>query len=189
MNHSITVQQIRHFAQFGWIEFEPLFSSEECKELLDLLQDTVRFRLKEDPNSLSWKELYQSSRDCWRDQDRLKKIYLHRRLRSPAEQLTEKSRLLLICDQWIPSGASLDPLNLSAHLSYQNLACGCLIALEGAEVGQVRFISPERLPLFSTSQLLIAYGTIQTVYVHNPKDPSNSSLKQLGYNFGDRLAK
>jgi len=188
MNY-ITVQQIRHFSQFGWIEFEPFFSLEECAKILQFLRDTVHFRLDKDPNLLPWEQLYQASRDCWRDQDGLKQIYTNRKLRSPAEQLTEKKRLLLVCDQWIPAEASFDPLNLSAHLSYQGLICACLIALEGEETGRVRFLHPERLPLFSGSQLLIAYGTTQTVYVHNPKDPSNSYLKQFGYNFGDRLAK
>jgi len=37
------------------------------------------------------------------------------------------------------------------------------------------------------SELLIAYGTLNTVYVQNSNDPSNAYLKQFGYNFGDRI--
>jgi hypothetical protein len=190
MNLEVTVQQIRHFTQFGWIEFEAFLSTEECLLLLSLAQDVVSRRLGVNIKTASWQRCYASGRDCWRDRSELRKFFHNPRFRIPAEELTgEKSSVLFVCDQWIPAHTSLQPLNLSAHLSLQGLVCGCLCALEGEEQGRVRFFHPERLPLFQTSQFLIAYGTVRTVYIYNPHDPSTAYLKQFGYNFGDRLAK
>jgi hypothetical protein len=77
---------------------------------------------------------------------------------------------------------------MEAHLSLQGLVSGCLLSLEGEKAGHVRFCHPDRLPLFEKqAQMLIAYGSLQTVYIRNPLDPNNARLKELGYSFGDRL--
>jgi hypothetical protein len=190
MQTMITVQQIRHFAQFGWIEFEHMLTQEECAQVLKIAQEVLAKRLHVATSSIPQCEnnaLYQNGRDLWRDSTVLKKLFCSQKFSASVSSLTNKQQLLIACDQWIPSGTTFTPLNLEAHLSFQNLVCACLISLEGADLGNVRFLHAERLPLFSNSQLLIAFGTLQTVYVHNALDPCNAALKRLGLEFGDRL--
>jgi hypothetical protein len=95
--------------------------------------------------------------------------------------------MLLACDQWVPPKWTLEPLQLSKQLSFQNLIGGCLLILEGPLAGNARFFDPERLPLVAESQIIIAYASINSVYIHNPQDPCNCDLKRYGYSFGDRL--
>lgn len=186
--NEITAQQIRHFSQFGWIEFEEFLSAEECRKIFAHLEKIAFKRLQ--INSLSMvssDRLYLATRDCWREEPWLKKLFSSRLFLEAAKGLSGKQTLTFVCDQWIPRAKSLDPLNLSAHFSFQNLICAALLSLEGDSIGRVRWISPERLPLFGTSELLVIYGSLNTVYIQNPRDPSTSFLKQFGYNFGDRV--
>lgn len=186
--NDVTAQQIRHFSQFGWIEYEEFLSPEECKKIYEHLQSTAFKRLQiRSLAQASTDRLYSAMRDCWRDQPWLKKLFLNQNFLSIAENLTGKKNLILACDQWVPEGKTFSPLILSSHLSFQNLACAAFLALEGEQIGKVRWLVPERMPLFGTSELLIAYGTLNTVYVQNSNDPSNAYLKQFGYNFGDRI--
>lgn len=190
MHTIVTTQQINHFAQFGWIEFEGFLSPENCAEFSHQIEQVLAKRLNAPSDRLSRfsnDRLYAVGRDCWRDSSLLKQLLCSQRLAHTASQLSNKPSLQLACDQWIPMGHSFAPLNMSAHLSFQNLSCGCLLHLTGPHAGQARFFQPHRLPLFADSQLLIAYGQLNTIYVHNPLDPSNTLLKQFGYEFGDRL--
>jgi hypothetical protein len=190
MQTIVTSQQTNHFAQFGWIEFEKFLSADECAAIRSAISETVAQRLHIEVKKLSRcpeKQLYQTARDCWRSAPQLKHLFCSKRLVSTAASLTNKQSMLLACDQWIPPGITLDPLHLNDHLSYQNLICGALLILEGDLAGHARFFHPDRLPITAASQIIIAYGSIQTVYIHNPMDPCNSDLKRLGYSFGDRL--
>ena len=185
MKINVTTQQIRHFSEFGWIELEGFLTNDECKELLSAIQKTLLLRLHSDKlTRFDSERIYGVGRDCWRDTPLLKRHFLSQRFANTASNLTNKKPLLLACDQWIPAGKTLMPLHLIDHLSFQNLVCGCLLLLEN---GNVRFFQPERLPLFNAPQILIAYGCLNTVYIHNPGDPLNAYLKSFGYSFNDRL--
>lgn len=186
MEMYITAQQIKLFAQFGWIEFEEFFTKERCEALLGSLEKVIKKRLRRGLHEDS-QAIYLAGRDLWRKNEELKRLACSKLLSAPAASLSNKQILQLACDQLIPSGYALSPLNMEAHLSFQSLICGCLLALDGEKAGCVRYCHSNRLPLFEGTQLLIAYGSLETVYIHNPQDPSNGALKELGYNFGDRL--
>jgi hypothetical protein len=187
MKTSITAHQMGHYATFGWIELEGFLSKQECEAISLAILETVAKRLSSTKDKLprvTSDRLYLAGRDLWRDDPYLKQFFQSKNLLSTASQLTNKQHLVLASDQWIPAGHTLSPLNMSTHLSFQQLICGCLLSLED---GNARFMHPDRLPLYPHSQILIAYGTSTSVYVHNLLDPSNHLLKQFGYNFGDRL--
>ena len=136
----------------------------------------------------SQQKLYLHARDCWRNAPLLKHFFCSKRFTSTVGSLINNHSLFLACDQWIPPQTTLEPLNLNHHLSFQNLVCGCLLILEGSQAGSVRFFQPDRLPLTTAeSQMIIAYGHINSVYIYNPADPCNCNLKNYGYSFGDRL--
>lgn len=186
----VTSQQINHFAQFGWIEFDKFLSSDECMAMRSAILETVAQRLHTDVKKLSRypeKQLYLNGRDCWRSAPFLKHFFCSKRCSSIAGNLTNKHSMLLACDQWIPPEIVLEPLHLNDHLSYQNLICGCLLLLEGELAGNARFFHPDRFPLVKESQIVIAYGDLHCVYTRNPLDPGNSDPKRFGYSFGDRL--
>ncbi len=187
----ITSQQIRRYIQFGWIEFDQFLSEEEVTQVFNEAKNTLLKRLQPSKSSLSTYSadaLYEKGRDLWRDSALLKNLYCSPRFGETASSLSNKTQIFLTCDQWIPEGKRFSPLQLEAHLSFQNLACGCLLSLEGETRGNVRFLQSERLVPFDKSQLLITFGTLQTVYVYNEHDPHNHALKHLGYSFGDCLS-
>lgn len=186
MQMHLTTQQIRLYAQCGWIEFEEFLSKEQCS---DLFQDIQRILQKREKRRfLSTEALYQIGRDLWRDSEKLQKTFCSKHFSQAVSTLSGKKPLQLVCDQWIPEEKTFSPLNMEAHLSMQGLVCGSILVLEGEKAGHVRFCHPNRLPLFEKqAQLLIAYGSMQTIYIHNPADPNNARLKDLGYSFGDKL--
>jgi hypothetical protein len=182
---TVTAQQIRHFAEFGWIEFEHFLRDKECAEIGSAIEQTLARRLHSDKlTRFNADRVYAAGRDCWREEPLLKHYFLSQRFAATAATLANKKPLLLACDQWIPFGKILLPQRMNEQLSFQNLVCGILLSLEE---GRARFLKPERLPLFTTAQHLIAYGSTNTVYIHNPADPSNALLKDFGYSFNDRL--
>jgi hypothetical protein len=190
MQTMITSQQASHFARFGWVEFERFLPPEECQSIQSMIYQTLAHRLKTDVlklNRFDTKHILAHTRDLWREQPILRQLACSRRICRPAVALIQKNPLLLVCDQWIPPLTVLSPPRLSEHLGFQGLLCGALLILDGADAGNIRFFHPERLPITSESQLLIAYGSLQTVYIYNPRDFAQSFLKQLGYSFGDRL--
>jgi hypothetical protein len=188
MKTTVTAQQIGHFSQFGWIEFEGFLSIDECAAIEAAVRDVCSRRLgTEKLSRFGHDRLYLAGRDCWRDSILLKQHYLSQRFASTAASLANKQQMLLACDQWIPEEKKLEPLHLNDHVSFQNLACGCLIFFEKEQLGRARFFHPARLPLLSGSQLIVAYATLSSVYIHNPADPNNGYLKQFGYSFGDRI--
>ncbi len=179
MQMHLTAQQLRLYAQCGWIEFEEFLTQKQCQ---DLLQEIERIFRKRGGST------YPMGRDLWQESKKLQQVFCSRLFSDAVSTLSGKKPLQLACDQWIPEETSLSPLNMQAHLSLQGLVCGCLLSLEGEKAGYVRFCHPDRLPLFEKQpQLLIAYGSLQTIYIHNPLDPNNARLKELGYSFGDRL--
>lgn len=189
MKTTVTARQTGHFFQFGWIEFEGFLSIEESAAIQSALRDAVSRRLGHEKIArFGHERQYLAGRDCWRDSPVLKQHFLSQRFASTAASLAGKQHLLLACDQWIPEGKIMDPLRLNGHMSFQNLVCGCLLCFEKEHLGRARFFLPERLPLFGGSQLVIAYGSVNSVYIHNPADPNNCVLKQFGYSFGDRIS-
>jgi hypothetical protein len=190
MQTLVTSQQISHFSLFGWIEFEKFLSVEICASIQSAILDIITERLQTDVKKLSrydQKQLYLRGRDIWRNSPMLQQIFCNKRCSATAANLTNKNPLLLAFDQWIPPAASLAPHHLSDHFSFQNLVCGCLLILDGKQAGGARFFQPDRLPLLGDSQILIAYGSSNTVYIHNSQDSLNADLKRYGYSFGDCL--
>lgn len=181
----ITAQQIRSFVQFGWIELEEFFTPKQCSDLLQLASQALRKRKGSFQESAE--TLYLKGRDLWREEDELKKVASSAQLTHTASALLNRQQLRLAFDQWIPPQYSYDSLRLETNFSFQNLTCGCLLSFEGEKAGCARFCQPDRFPLFETGQLLIAYGTHQTVYIRNTNDPLNGFLKKQGLSFGDRL--
>lgn len=187
MKTVVTSQQISHFALFGWIEFEQFLTPDEVASIRSAALSTLAKRLKTDLKKLSRFDLYLQGRDIWRDDSFLKHFFCKERFSSTVCTLTKNQSIILACDQWIPSKKNFDPLHLEDHLSFQNLICGCLLILDGAKEGFARFFSPDRFSIVDETQMLIAFGSPRTVYIRNPKDPSNSLLKNYGYSFGDHL--
>lgn len=188
MQTSVTIPQISHFFEFGWIEFEGFLSVDECLAIREEIANILKKRLHTEKLSRFGQDrLYENARDCWRNSTLLEHSHLSQRFTSTVVQLTNKQPILLAADQWVPVGKILEPLHLHDHMSFQSLVCGCTIFLDGDSIGRVRFFHPDRLPLLKDSQLLIAYAGINSVYVRRPLDPSNVFLKQFGYSFGDRI--
>ena len=191
MQPLITAQQITKFAEFGWIEFEQFLSLSACEKILASVRQALTSRLKIKIDRLaSYEEerVYAQGRDSFRENPELIPLLTRGALPSAASHLTHQRLLFLAFDQWIPKGHAFSPLQLQAHCSFQQLACGCLLILDGENAGNVRFFSPKRFPIApDASQLLIAYATSTSVFVHNTADPLNSALKSFGYNFGDKI--
>jgi hypothetical protein len=190
MRIALTLRQIRHFYEIGSIEFAEFLTLEECTKIKVSLENLVAKRLSIASGMVNLypkEQIYGKARDCWRDDNELKQYLRSPKFASTAAMLCNKKFLQIGCDQLLPPNYLLEPENLDMHLSFQNLACGCLIALDGDQIGTARFFQTHLLPCFPNTQLLIAYGSFNTVYVHNPVDPLNGYLQKFGYSFGDRL--
>ncbi len=208
MNPLISAQQSAFFSQNGYIEFENLLSPEECEQIRN---EAVKGKKKLTPE-----QLYIGGRDLWRQSNFLKTLLLSRRMGAIATGLCNKSPLRLGCDQWIPLECKWpSPAKGKDLLSFQGIALLYLIRISPAaeeekilptfryepgliplpaSQGSALMVNPNlilnfpKMVLYSPTDLyLVAYTLTNAVYVHNLKDPSNAMLKQLGYNFGDKL--
>jgi hypothetical protein len=121
--------------------------------------------------------------------------FLPSRGKFPASTKEEESY-----SQLLGLNASLEEMS-----AYQGIVGGiiiCLKALEETEnplfsskEGLAVFIHPQHVIDFSPLQstvngeyLLIVYGQKKTVYIKNERDPHVNHLRNLGYQFGDRLS-
>lgn len=197
----ITEQQAAFFTRNGYIELEGL----------DFHHDQVFFSahaaLKEQEIG-SIKNTF--GRDLWRQAPDLQMFAL--RQLSPALFGFERNVIRLACDQWIFAGRHLNKACPMKDLfSIQGLVLGAILCSSDVpfpshrriDVGippfpkakdNVLFMRPHILldwPLLAklppVDLYFIAYARAAAVYVHNPKDPSTHTLKQLGYEFGDTL--
>ncbi len=146
-----------------------------------------------------------SGYDLWRSDEALKQFLL-RKMGPLVLQLTGRPRLHLAYDRAFAADALPQPASPIQHLSsIQSLAIGVAMAKTPA-------FSEKRLPLgilpcpskpdhllFFRPDLILDWPHVHcdlyialfalpvAVYIQNPKDPFNPSLKALGYHFGDTL--
>lgn len=176
MKKMISETQTAHFTKMGSIEFE-----------------------------IPYPALTPSKRDQWREEKTLKSFIL-KTLGPIGLALTGKNQLRLGFSEWIleknrPQKAGL----LKEMVSIQNLALGISIAThpnvpkKRSPLGilpiptastQILFFKPTLIldwPHVASDFLLILFTLPNTVYIHNPKDPETTYLKELGYEYGDTL--
>ena len=143
----------------------------------------------------------------WRSPPALQTFLLSRKLTTLLFSLTAKPSLRLVCDQYFPSDFSLKkPTPLKNLFSIQGLVCTLIFSLDTIHrpektpplgmlpfpraPGNVLFIQPGLLlnwPPAGVPLYVVAYAIHDSVYIQNPNDPAGTSLKQLGYGYGDRL--
>jgi hypothetical protein len=193
MRTLMTSQQTAFFTQNGYIELEGLsFDSEELFSTAKAASNLQPF-----------------GRDLWRKETSLRRLLLKNL--SPAITHLIAKPVRLACDQWI-SSLSLDkPCPLQELFCIQGLVlCALFTAAEvpppvrraaalgippfSSKPSSVLFVKPNIVldwPLLKKSPVdlyVAAYALPNNaVYVLNPKDPATHSLKDLGYEFGDRL--
>lgn len=146
-----------------------------------------------------------SSRDQWREEEKLKSFIL--KVLGPISLvLTGKKRLRIGLSEWI--GKENRPQKagpLKEILSIQNLALGICMAPDPAipakrsplgilplpsSSDQILFFRPEFIldwPHVSSEVFLIVLTLSNGLYIHNPKDPHTTYLKKLGIEYGDTL--
>ena len=187
---TLTAQQISFFAKNGFLELEELLTAAEWTALASTLSH-------HNP----------PSRDLWRSAPSLQTFLLSRKLTTLLFSLTAKPSLRLACDHYFPADFCLaKPTPLKDLFSIQGLVCALLFSLgpihrpeKTAPLGMLPFPHIPGNALFVQPQLLLnwppagaplyiaAYAISDSVYIHNPNDPAGTSLKQLGYGYGDRL--
>ena len=199
MKFLILDAQINFYLDNGFIEFENFFSDEKIK----ILENTIDTLTKKD-KKLPPIDQYKASHDLFRKSEIIKKIALNTNLINTAKALSKKEPLRLIFDQFL--SGSYNPFEKMASLndisSFQNLYLATIIKINSnpsiapnlpKKQGSVMFLKTSSLidfeSIFSNDQkfLLICYGDMKTIYVHNKKDPNLDFLKQFGYNFSDTL--
>jgi len=203
MTITLTSQQTSFFIKNGFLELEGLFTSLEAKKYHVAILETLEKRKEKDP--------IVQGRDLWRDSPTLKSLVCSRKLSTVALLATGKSTIRLACDQWFPpSYTHAKPEKLKDLLSIQGILCGMLIQLQPGTFeipekisplgllpfpqaqGSVLLVKPTLLlnwPSISTQLglYLVVYSEPASVYIQNPQDRAGTSLKQLGYGYGDRL--
>ncbi len=129
-----------------------------------------------------------AGRDLSRANPDIRKLTHNKDLAAIAADLLGKQSLRFAFDQ---KGLAFFKNSFLESFSIQGLSGGVIITGDGAAL----FFHPDApLPeLLSTepfaafrSGLLIGYCQ-KPLYIHNPLDPYNALLKNLGYNFGDSL--
>ena len=206
MRPLITAQQAAFFTQNGYIELEGLPFDPEA--LFTAIQSHLQTESSSPISRIPATQLYLLGRDLWRKLPLLQTTLL-KTIAPIVSSLTTKT-LRLGSDQWIPAGYPWGRMApFQEFFSIQGLAIGVLFCTKEvslptrAPLGllplpknpkSVLFIKPDLLldwPALERSpatDLYLATFTHQTaVYVHNPKDPLNNQMKQLGYHFGDAL--
>lgn len=157
----MTPQQTRFFSEYGFVEFDPLITSDD----LLLLQETLT--------------THPDGRDFFRQSETAHKILCSKKIGEIAAALFGEKPLMVAYTQYpitIKETVTLEEIS-----SFSNLAGAALLNSE-----QSIFVSPTH-PLPTFEGLLIAYGTTRTRYRINPKDPKGQELKKLGFGSGDRL--
>ncbi|MBI5272500.1 MAG: hypothetical protein HY861_00775 [Chlamydiia bacterium] len=207
MHSPITSQQAAFFTQNGYIELTGIpFQSEN---LFASGRKALASRTPSPQSGPSPAQLYAFGRDLWRDDDALRTLLI-RKLAPAASGLVSKS-MRLACDQWMPAHFPWDKAySLKDLFCIQGLVLGALFcaspapsALPPSPLGILPFPTTPAGVLFVKPHILLnwplltklppmdiylgLYALTNAVYVHNPKDPSTHSLKQLGYQFGDVL--
>lgn len=206
MKITIDLAHQKYFKANGYIQFEEVFNSEQTRAInLEVNQVLAK---RGDPNhsAPTAQAFFQKGRDVWRSSDHLNKHLNHRNLAGIASELVDYKPLRLGYDQYLlpplpyPTEHSLEQISC-----IQGIMCGVLICLVNAETvipneifptkaGDATFFDAnydfpwdQMAALKDEAFLLIAYTGERALYVHQENDLHKYSLKEFGYNFGDRL--
>jgi len=195
MEFVISSDQNYFFEKNGYIEFEGIFKPQEILRLKNSLDTTLKARLKDKPND--W---YAKTRDLWRDSPEIARTLLNGNLGKVSSELIHQRPLRLACDQWIFGGKELPFQNsLAKSFPFQGIEIGALIALNTIEespsplfpkkAGNVLFLNRyvQLDGISPADYLLVVIANAKAVYALQQNDPGTHTLKQIGYNFGDKL--
>lgn len=201
MKQSLASEHFIFYNEHGHLEIEGLLSEQAVADFQEALQTM---------SPLS----FAKGRDLWRHHEAIRRVVLSKKYGSIAAQLFREKQLRIAYDQafetdQLSPGLFESPTNLKQMSCFQGLVGGLIIRLsEGESVpsddetlcpvpeqkGSGIFFSYKTAldlnPLIQLpSQLffLIAYGPVNTLYIHNPKDPNLNLLKKEGFVFGERL--
>ncbi|MGE3954220.1 MAG: hypothetical protein AB7F31_03355 [Parachlamydiales bacterium] len=118
-------------------------------------------------------------RDLWRGDEAIALLVKSKKLAEVATQLIAVRPLRLLYDQRITllEGATLEEMS-----AFQGVVGGWHLDPNGVAT----FFS-KTAPLNLGPGLLVVYGTAGAVYTRNGRDPYRSTLRTLGYDYGDRL--
>lgn len=214
MKFTLAQSHIDHFNKTGSIEFEEVFTENECEELLKKAEDVLIKRVspsRDNPLDLfSNENLYLQGRNIWRDGVETKKLCLKKQVGDFAFQLFRKKPIKIAYDQYIRTGTLQDcPFKENATLqeisSIRPLLGALIILLTPNTLSVENPLLPKKagnalyvagnvvLPLSSlfneknTSVLVIAFTAASAIYCLEPKDPHTHSLKKDGLVFGDTI--
>lgn len=124
---------------------------------------------------------FPEGRDISRLLPAAKKLSYNKDLASVAADLFGKKTLRFAFDQ---KGLNFLKNTVRENFSIQGLVGGVLLTPSGSALFFDAELPVENLP--ERSGFMIGYS-LSPLYIHNPLDPYNASLKALGYNFGDLL--
>jgi hypothetical protein len=207
MKFCLTKEHRRHFDEKGYIEFEGIID----EKTLAKIRQGIGAALEERKNLKSPVAIY--TRDLWSSTATLGAWIKKSSLAEIASELFYQNTLRFGFDQFITSETNFisekGPTSLQELCSLQTLTGAFLVCLEEPKqplsdlepmslpkkAGNGTFFAIDK-PLLTSDMLatasdgkylLIGFSTAITVYIANPRDPGNLSLRELGYNFGDKL--
>lgn len=200
------------FRKHQLIEFDDLLNQQQLNTLQSSINTVLANRLKIHASVLEEKkplELFSAGRDLWRGSDAIKNIVLSKRLAEISSELFEHQPLRIGYDQLFVPGALNATHTLEELSCLQGIVGGVMLCLIGQEVlpktaspqifsdkaGSGIFFTAKTTIDFSQLShhpdqryLLITYTHATSVYILNERDPNLHYLKQVGYNFGDKLS-
>lgn len=213
MKYRIDNAHREFFSTFRWIEFEELLTSRDLAEVNEAIDAALAARLAIPPERLNKQTpeaLATAGRDIWRDSPRLQQCVCQRRFAEMMADLVEERPLRLAFDQAIVDWGFENPetpfasQSLETMSSLRGLVGGLILCLKDATGPDIPFfpkkagngicISPSlELPLnhiyhgAEQRYLIIAYGRAVTLFVHQSDSAYGAALRNMGYNYGDRL--
>lgn len=208
MRLQLTGNQRQFFQKEGYIEFENIFNKESLLHISNQIDQVLLDRNPKLGQNSNPQDLFQISRDVWRNNSDIKNFICNRRLTEIISQLLLQNFVYVACDDVFRT-FSKTGFNPYPHEALQNfsciqpLLCTALIHLKGS-VPSFPLIpkSPENIVIFAPdfrikwdhffsepnqSFLLISYASKTASYLEKPEDPKLHELKKFGYAFGDRL--
>jgi hypothetical protein len=198
MNPSLTAQQNAFFSKNGYLELEEMWSPAECQEMRATIAEIKATRPSDGAQG----------RDLWRDSSLLKNLLLSRKFSSLPLELIGKPALHLAFDHSFSSAFSLPrPTKLKDLFCIQGLACILICRFDETSFpfpaqpslgllpfprspGSLLIVQPHLLIHWPPSPLelyMIGYALPNSLFIQNSADPAATSMKRLGYNYGDPL--
>lgn len=205
------------FRKNGWIEVDSILDEPELARLIEDVDAGLCTRLHTNPTRLNLipaDQQFMQGRDLWRTYSPLRKLIMSPQLALLGSELFGKHMLRYGYDVVIPPERDLGILKkpentplakllreqgtLNDLSALQGVVGGVFLCLEGAGTAPfptkagngvfVRADAPLDFSLMGNARcLLIVYTLPTAVYVVRDRDPHLHTLKQWGFNFGDRL--